>query len=429
MASAHLGYECVVVGGGIVGVATAWRAARRGLRTLLLERFADDAHDRGSSHGESRIIRRTYAQDHFTEAMGDAYRLWAEAEAEDGARVIRTTGGLDMGPVGNPGLAALVAGCRRHGVAHERPSAAEVARRFPLFRPPEDYEYVYSAEAGVVHADHARAMLLRLAVRAGCELRAGARVVEIERADGGARGALRVALRLGGDDGPVEHIETDACVLAAGPWAPSLLRRCAATARTAWAGLPLRPQKVRAQLWTPRAPDARALVARCPVFIDYSPEAPIYGMPDPSGLLKVASHVGPYFADADARDDQDDAATALTGVRPFIERVLPSIDWAAGPTRVQHCAYTMTPDEGFVLDAMAVGGGRLVLGAACSGHGFKLAPWVGEALAALAAPTARLDAGEAAEWARRLAPFRADRTFGSFEAPHVFGQRSQGQPS
>jgi monomeric sarcosine oxidase len=410
-------FDCVIVGGGIVGAAAAWRCAARGLRTLLLERHASASHDRGSSHGSSRIIRRTYAQEHYTAAMADAYALWTQAEAESGARVIRRTGGLDLARAGNEGLAAILRGCERFGVAHERLRASEVRARFPLLAPPDEYDAIYSPDAGVIHADRAREMLLLLAARAGCAVWSDSAVVNI---DEDALGALRVDVQGGGTS--ARSVQAAACVLAAGPWTPALLGRCAATARSEWAGLPIGLKKTRAMLWEV-APSARSHLDSTPVFIDYSPDSLVYGMADPSGLLKVASHEGPFFENADLRDEQEDRASALQGVRGFIERALPHVAFdEGGPRRFEHCVYTMTPDEDFVIDTMPVGrSGKLVLGSCCSGHGFKLAPWAGEALATLAgAPECAAGAG--GSW-RELRPFRADRAFGSFDVPCVMGQR------
>ncbi|KAG8463526.1 hypothetical protein KFE25_003799 [Diacronema lutheri] len=409
--------DVCVIGGGIVGVATAWRSALRGRRTLLLERFGSVLHTRGSSHGRSRIIRRTYPQDVYTRAMADAYAFWRQAEAEAGVQLITTTGGIDLGAVGNPGLAAIVRGCERFGVPHERLRADEVHARFPLLRPPDGYEAVFSPEGGVLDADAARESLLALALRASCELRTGATVVDVA-ADGA--GGLRVDVAVDGGAGArTTSVHAASVVLAAGAWTPALLRRCTATRHTAWAALPLALKKVRSMLWRPRGARACALVGSTPAFIDYSTDMPVYGMPDPSGLLKLATHDGPLFADADARDEQDDEASALAVARAFIRRCVPDLDASGAPERVEHCVYTMTPDEDFVLDAMPVGQARLVLGSSCSGHGFKLAPWTGEALACLATG----EAGARSWHAAALGALRADRAFGSFDAPLIMGQQ------
>lgn len=410
--AAAAAFDAIVVGGGIVGVATAWRLALRGQRTLLIERFPSITHDRGSSHGCSRIIRRTYPQRHYMEAMPSAYALWAEAEGESGVRVITRTGGLDFARAGNPGIAALVAGCDRYDVPYERLTPAAVRKRFPLLRLPDEYEAVYSPEAGSIHADAARAMLADLAQRRGCTILTGHAVTDI--VDDG--GQLRVeSAGAGGAGDQAVSFRAPACVLTAGPWAGPLLARLSLTARSPWAQLPLRPKKVRTSYW--QLPAARAAeLAATPVLIDYDAEGKVYGMPTADGCIKLGLHDGPYFDDADARDDVDDAH-AEAAVREFVRASLPDVDADAGPRRTEHCAYTMTPDEDYVLDAMRTpGGGRLVLGAGFSGHGFKLAPWCGDVLASLATDGAAAHTFD-------LSHFRADRDFGSFEDAVIHGQR------
>ena len=53
---------------------------------------------------------------------------------------------------------------------------------------------------------------------------------------------------------------------------------------------------------------------------------------------------------------------------------------APEPVGAETCLYTTTADESFLLERR----GRVVVGSACSGHGFKFAPAVGERLARLA---------------------------------------------
>lgn len=76
-------FDLVVVGAGVVGSSAAYHGAKRGQKVLLVEQF-DLLHRRGSSHGESRIIRATYPSMFYTELMRDAYAAWKEVEDDAG---------------------------------------------------------------------------------------------------------------------------------------------------------------------------------------------------------------------------------------------------------------------------------------------------------------------------------------------------------
>ncbi|KAG7235160.1 hypothetical protein INR49_003146 [Caranx melampygus] len=81
-------YECIVIGAGVQGSFTAYQLAKNNQRTLLLEQFVLP-HTRGSSHGQTRIIRKAYEQDFYTHMMEECYRLWAQLEKEAGVRLYR----------------------------------------------------------------------------------------------------------------------------------------------------------------------------------------------------------------------------------------------------------------------------------------------------------------------------------------------------
>ena len=115
--------DIVVVGAGITGVATARSLAQSGRGVVLVEQFAL-GHDRGSSHGASRIFRLSYPDPHYVRLAQGALQSWRELEAEVGEELIVRTGGLDFGPVAVENARALAA-C---GVSHELLSGAEVAR-------------------------------------------------------------------------------------------------------------------------------------------------------------------------------------------------------------------------------------------------------------------------------------------------------------
>jgi sarcosine oxidase/L-pipecolate oxidase len=358
----------VIVGAGIVGSCTAYHLARRGRRVVLLEQF-DFGHARGSSHGESRIIRRTYPEAYYAAMMPTAYDLWCAAEVEFGQRVITTTGGLDFG---SPELLGeLAKACAACGVEHQFLDRAELAARFPTVKLPAGQQVVYSPESGSINARKACVMFQQLARAHGATLVDRTRAISLRHL---ASGQISLGLEAGGAAGGGSARRELVCgqvVLCAGPWTAKLLQRL--TGHT----IATRVAKVTVAYWRVAPAHADAYAAgRFPLLIDYSPPG-FYGLPvlEFPGLLKMCIHDG-ATVDPDARDFEADR-DGLRKVGAWIDSHLEGVDGSA-PARTESCLYTFTNDEDFIIDRLLPG---VVVAAGFSGHGFKLAPCVGLAVA------------------------------------------------
>jgi sarcosine oxidase len=349
--------DIVVVGGGIVGAATARALAGTVATVVLLERF-ELGHARGSSHGTSRIFRLNYPDERFVRLARAASSAWRELEAQLGETLIERTGSLDIGPVAEETARALAA-C---GVPFETLSADEVHSRWPLRLEPHETA-VFQREGGITFADRAHAALLSVATDGGVEVRENTRVRALEL----ARRGVRVMLETG-------QLEARAVVVAAGAWAADLL----AALEIELAVVPTRETVVYLDV-----PGADAL----PPVIDYGRTPSrgtagitrvgqaAYALSAPGLGLKAGLHHSGPVTDPDREADTDDEVAQWVA------------SWAAsryegveGAGAAETCLYTNTADEGFVLERH----GRVVVGSACSGHGFKFAPVVGRTLAALA---------------------------------------------
>src|ERR1043165_9293121 len=131
-------YDVIVVGLGGMGSAAAAPLARRGQRVLGLERFGM-AHDRGSSHGKSRVIRQAYHEDPaYVPLVLRAYELWRELERDSGQSLLTLTGGLRLGSPDSAVVAGSLRSAKQHGLPHESLDACEIRRRFPAFSPARD---------------------------------------------------------------------------------------------------------------------------------------------------------------------------------------------------------------------------------------------------------------------------------------------------
>jgi sarcosine oxidase len=351
-------WDVIVIGVGVIGAAALDALAGRGRRVLGLDRF-DIPNVVGSSHGGTRVIRMAYfeGQD-YVPLLQRSWRAWEALAAWRGERLLRRTGILHFGP--EPMLRSVLACARERGLAHTAVDAAEIAARWPAFTPAADDAGIYEDDGGVLFAERCVSALVDRAVARGAEVRARQRVVAIEPGPAGV--VVRTA---------TETLCADRVVLAVGAWSEG-------DACPLPMALPLRIDR-QVQLWFgARAP---ALVGpdRLPAFLRFSDDGVFYGMAQMElPGVKVCEHFGGEATRADALD-RDLRLSDEARVRAFVRAHLPAADGPLLGARV--CMYTTTPDENFVIGAHPDHPERVVVAAGFSGHGFKLAPAVGELVA------------------------------------------------
>lgn len=349
-------FDAIVIGAGVAGAAAAASLARRG-RVLVLEQFAF-LHERGSSHGGSRIFRHAYEDPRYVRLAQAADQRWRALEARSGERVLLRTGGLDLGTLGEGELDPIEAALTAAGSPVERLSAEEVRRRFPAFALGDDREALFSPDAGILAATRAVATLLRDAAGEGAELRERTPVTALALHDDGVE-----VTTSGG------RFAADQLVVAAGAWTDRLLTDL---------GVPLRIEQQ--QVLYLRVRDGRLHAPeRMPVFIDR--RGGIYGFPlfDRPHALKVSDHQGAPTVTLETRTFDTHAERAAETVRRATA-LLPGV--SGDVTEAQTCLYTKTPDEHFVLDRLP-GHPHAVVMAGFSGHGFKFGAVLGDVAVAL----------------------------------------------
>ena len=351
--------DVLVVGGGAIGSATAWQLAARGVDVVLLERWAP-GHHHGSSHGATRIFRLAYADAAYSARAVEALRLWRELEEESGAVLLETTGGIDIGD--EAAISAIEATFDVVGVRHERVPVAEAADRWPGFAVAgQDEVVLHTPHAGRLWAERAVAVLHERAAALGCEIHTDEPALSLDAATGHV-GTER------------DEYVAETVVLTAGAWTPGLLE---GLPESSLAGLPPFVVTREQTFHFPTLDDDLAW----PSFIHHRAggAAPVYGLETPGEGIKVAEHGTGAETDPDDRSFEIDEIGRQRLIRYVTER-LPGLD--PKPVTELTCLYTSTPDDTFVLERR----GRLVIGSACSGHGFKFTPETGRELADLATP-------------------------------------------
>ncbi|MBO9305970.1 N-methyl-L-tryptophan oxidase [Thermomicrobium sp.] len=350
----------IVIGLGIMGSATAWALARRGVRVLGLEQYAP-FHALGSSHGKTRIIREAYFESpEYVPLVQRAYELWDELGERTGRRLLRVTGGVSIGRLDSPFIVGARESAQRHGLAHELLDAQEARKRFPVLALPDDFVALVEGRAGILFAEECWRAFCEDAVRHGAELRFGVRVHGFAPDGEG----MTVETESG-------RLRADRVVVTAGPWSTTLL---------ADLGLPLEVRRVLVVHVQPDDP-TRFRPEVLPIFIMDVPEGEYYGFPFlPDQGVKFGRHDDGEVCTPESvrRTVTDDEVRWMTGV---LERYLPGA--AREVLMTVTCLYTMTPDSHFVIDRHPEWP-QVVFAAGFSGHGFKFASVMGEALADLA---------------------------------------------
>jgi sarcosine oxidase len=349
--------DIAIVGAGVMGAATAMHLARSGRRVVLLERHTL-GHAYGSSHGTSRVFRLSYPDPDLVRFARQALDGWRELEEVRGEQLLLRNGSLDLGGTSEENAAALEAA----GERCERLTGREAGWRWPIATDPDE-RALFQPDGATILSDRAHQAMADAAIDAGCELIEHTTVASIS-ADGAG---VHVH-----SDG-IEFV-ADAVVVAAGAWSRALLQ----------------PLGVDLDVTVTRETVVHFALdgaAELPVLIDGEvpprtadeparPEQITYALTSPGIGLKVGLHDSGPTAEPDVRGvPQEDV---VRWAASWSARRFPQID--PSPAAAETCLYTSTPNARFVIERR----GRLVVGSACSGHGFKFAPAVGRRLAELA---------------------------------------------
>jgi sarcosine oxidase len=355
--------DVLIVGAGVMGCAAAYQLAKDGARVLLFDQFAV-GHNRGSSHGPSRIIRLAYDSLDYVALARASYALWRELEAESGVRLLTPTGGLDIGTPDAMALDEIRATYLAADVPFIEMDRSAITARFPQFQLPEGTVGLYQADYSLLAADRCVATLAEGARHYMAIIRANEPARAIRAISGG------VELRT--DQGVYS---ADRLILSAGSWMRPLLRQLDID-------LPLTVQKEQVAFFRARDPE-HFVPGRLPLVIHRFPKTtslgsvfPIY---DHAGVKVMIDRIGPEVAP----DDPDRAIelTLLEHLRAYACELMPGLSGEI--IEAVSCRYTMTPDEHFIIDRHPAHP-QIVIASPCSGHGFKFGAVIGRVLADLA---------------------------------------------
>jgi sarcosine oxidase len=359
--------EVIVVGLGAMGAAVTLQLARRGVGVIGIDRYTPP-HDFGSTHGGSRITRLAVAEgDEFVPLVRRSHQLWREIERESGQTLLTQTGGIVIGgPDGNFVTRSREI-ARRHAIPHETLFGAELRSRFPMFAVGEDACAYYEPEAGYLRPEAAVAAQLALATDLGASVRPAEPVLEWHASSQG----VRVRTASGVYDG-------DWLVLCPGPWINELFPE----------GRGRFEVFRQLMLWFPIISEPAGL-AEMPIFVwDFGGELTgfvhfrgFYGFPPlagDAGGVKVGTE---QFDSTTEPDGAQHPATEGEATLLRADVVGERLPWLGStPLRTASCLYTSTRGNRFVIDRHP-DHDNVTIVSACSGHGFKHSPAIGQAVA------------------------------------------------
>lgn len=355
-------YDVAIAGLGGIGSAIAARCAARGASVIGLEQFGP-AHDRGSSHGRSRMIRQAYFEDAaYVPLVLRSYELWRKLEQQTSQELLRLTGVLSVGEESSEIISGTKRSAAEHGLRLETLSRRQVQERYPTLRLRPAEVALFEPDGGVLDPERAVQAQLRVAQRAGAELRFQVSMRGWDASEN------NVAIRLADDT----QVWARTLILSLGPWFKETMDAL---------GAPLRIQR-NVQAWfSPGLPSYKA--GQFPAFLldRAGLPAPLYGFPDFGDGVKAAFHGCGEITTADELDREVHLARDVEPIASAMEQWMPGA--ASNFREAKPCMYSLTPDGNFVIDRHPKHANVILCGG-FSGHGFKFAPVIGEIAAGLA---------------------------------------------
>lgn len=351
-------YDCIVLGVGGIGSAALYAAAKRGWSVLGIERFGA-VHDRGSSHGRTRIIRTAYFEHpDYVPLVRSAWQRWESIQSQDSTPLLYKTGLLQAGEESGEVIKGVLASARQHDIEIQEMSAAEAMKQFPALKLPVDSHVVFEQQAGILLVENCVAQMIRLAQLEGAKLMTDTLAEKIKV---NANQTITVTTDRG-------RYDATRLIMTPGSWSGDLLTGLQQNIRV------LR----KPQFWFQIDRTDIKLHNGFPAFLIERPEDCFYCIPELDYLgMKVAEHSGGVTVEDPSCVDRACDPGELAAAEAFLDR-----HFNFTRRRLVHhsvCMYSMSTDGHFVVDAHP-DFPNIVFAAGMSGHGFKFAPVIGERL-------------------------------------------------
>ncbi|WP_203249316.1 N-methyl-L-tryptophan oxidase [Sporosarcina beigongshangi] len=354
-------YDVIVIGAGSMGMAAGYFLSKSGKRTLLLDSF-NPPHDKGSHHGDTRIIRHAYGEgEEYVPLALEAQELWDDLEKVTGKQLFIQTGVLNVGYEKTDFIENIISSAKTHSLPLEILDSSEVNKRWPGINLPDNYIGCFEPTSGVLKCGECIGAYRELAEQHGATILTNSKVKELVVHN------ERVTVKT-----EAQTFSADALVVSAGAWSGNLLS-------TLDLNLPLNP--VRKTFAWFNANEDLYNYKQFPAFAFETSQGQYYGFPSIDGAgLKVGRHDGGETINPDeVMREFSELEEDATDLRQFVHSYMPSIQQLKYG---KACMYTLTPDEDFIIDLHPTYS-NVAIASGFSGHGFKFSSVVGQILSEL----------------------------------------------
>lgn len=349
-------YDIAVLGMGAVGALCVYEASKQGLSVIGIDQY-DPPHSYGSTHGETRLIREAYSEGpEYVPLLRESLDLWRQLNTEIGENMFRDIGIQYIGPKDNPRMLSVRNSSQEYDIPlygyTDNPSHKQTG-----FCYPEDWDHIYELNAGYITVEPAMRALFKAAKQKGATLSPNTKILDIEIGDTQCR--VRT---------DTSEITAKKLIIALGPWAHESMDFLTPH---------LELERHTLHWFEDPKGDFTPKDGMMPWVVHHPEGWFFYGFPtNEAGLVKMSEHA---YGDrvATTKDIKRDITPEDTDtIEAFQKQYMPSL---SKRVHSSSCIYTMTKDGHFIIDHYP-GTNHAVFAAGLSGHGYKFAPAMAQAL-------------------------------------------------
>ncbi len=343
-------YDIIVLGLGGIGSAVADRLSGQGYQVLGLEQY-EPIHDKGSSHGETRIIRKAYFEDpRYVPLVLRAYQLWNKLQVDSGQELLTQCGCLIMSSENSPIIQGCLKSAQSMSLKYELLNASSLKKNYP-FQIPNSTVGFFEPDGGYLRVEKCIEQFLKRAKKNGAEFKFNTPVktwrAHRDEVEVFSQQTIYKAKKL---------------IVCLGAWSRKFLNL---------SNIPLSSKRV-VQYWF----DAPSTI-QIPTFFQETLEGVwIYGFPRIGQSIKLAFH-NVYENCDPCKVKRTISENEIKYIEKYARSLLPNLQQYS---HAKTCLYTMTPDEHFFLGPLRFPNQNVFLATGFSGHGFKFAPVIGEVI-------------------------------------------------